>query len=448
MSRAPAPAAPRNLTLTEELEKLEQSITLTLQEIDSNFSRAHRIVTTSILPLVEQYAEHSKEVWDGAKFWKQFFEASANVSLSGYEDQPKDDTEHEQTLMEESTNTTHTSLDEAVSYETPSSEHLDLDRRDEDLDLSSLSLSPSHSTPRPHSHRTQRPDEELTSSASIAYPSPQESLGRGGGVEEDETVSTFHDTAPRTPGKAFAGRGRLSDTPLSSPFVPPSSNIRLSTARKANANQKPRDPVLHRVLDKTYRIQATPLGKGYGRSNNKFNVVTPKSKSSGRYGYVFNDSPISSPEMEAPKLHDEIFASPIKKSKTGGAGAPGTAGRKRRTSTSSKSQSRVTPKSGILRGLTPRQTLTLAKKTIWDSDDDDDLDDLDNTGDMGASPPKTMQFHIPQSRLMKTPAREASKRIVSDLLTTAGGGEDITDYDDEHSPTVVRRALDFSDVTF
>lgn len=319
------------------------------------------------------------------------------MSLSGYEDQPKDDTEHEQTLMEESTNTTHTSVDEAVSYETPSSEHLDLDRRDEDLDLSSLSLSPSHSTPRPHSHRTQRPDEELTSSASIAYPSPQESL-----VEEGETVSTFHDTAPRTPGKAFAGRGRLSNTPLSSPFVPPSSNIKLSTARKANANQKPRDPVLHRVLDKTYRIQATPLGKGYGRSNN-----TPKSKSSGRYGYVFDDSPISSPEMEAPKLHDEIFASPIKKSKTGGAGAPGTASRKRRTSTStsSKSQSRVTPKSAILRGLTPRKTLTLAKKTVWDSDDDDDDDDLDNTGDMGASPPKTMQFHIPQSRLLKTPGK-------------------------------------------
>lgn len=36
-------------------------------EIDSNFSRAHRIVTTSILPIVEQYAEHSKDVWEGAK---------------------------------------------------------------------------------------------------------------------------------------------------------------------------------------------------------------------------------------------------------------------------------------------------------------------------------------------------------------------------------------------
>ena len=84
MSR-PNIAVQRNLTLTEELEKLEQSITLTLQgkpsitvpekyyieiispEIDHNFSRAHRIVTTSILPIVENYAEHSKNVWEGSK---------------------------------------------------------------------------------------------------------------------------------------------------------------------------------------------------------------------------------------------------------------------------------------------------------------------------------------------------------------------------------------------
>lgn len=57
----------RSLTLTEELEKLEQQITLTLQEIDSNFSKAHRIVTSSILPIVEDYAKHSNEVWEGSK---------------------------------------------------------------------------------------------------------------------------------------------------------------------------------------------------------------------------------------------------------------------------------------------------------------------------------------------------------------------------------------------
>ena len=36
-------------------------------EIDHNFSRAHRIVTASILPIVDQYAEHSKNVWEGSK---------------------------------------------------------------------------------------------------------------------------------------------------------------------------------------------------------------------------------------------------------------------------------------------------------------------------------------------------------------------------------------------
>ena len=38
-------------------------------EIDHNFSRSHRIVTSSILPIVEQYANHSREVWEGSKVW-------------------------------------------------------------------------------------------------------------------------------------------------------------------------------------------------------------------------------------------------------------------------------------------------------------------------------------------------------------------------------------------
>ena len=69
MSRQPAQ---RNLTLTEELEKLEQTITLTLMEIDKNFSAAHRIVTGSILPIVEQYGKHSSEVWEGSKVGSRY----------------------------------------------------------------------------------------------------------------------------------------------------------------------------------------------------------------------------------------------------------------------------------------------------------------------------------------------------------------------------------------
>jgi hypothetical protein len=39
----------------------------TLTEIDHNFSKSHRIVTTSILPLVEQYGENSRAVWEASK---------------------------------------------------------------------------------------------------------------------------------------------------------------------------------------------------------------------------------------------------------------------------------------------------------------------------------------------------------------------------------------------
>jgi len=56
----------KQLSLTEELEKLEQSITLTLQEIDHNFNRCHRIVTHSILPIIDRFSEESSKVQEGS----------------------------------------------------------------------------------------------------------------------------------------------------------------------------------------------------------------------------------------------------------------------------------------------------------------------------------------------------------------------------------------------
>lgn len=74
------------------------------------------------------------------------------------------------------------------------------------------------------------------------------------------------------------------------------------------------------------------------------------------------------------------------------------------------------------------------QQQIWDSDSDDDEGGMG----LGMSPPKTMQFHVPQPRLLRTPAREASKQIVEDLLLTAGGN--VTDDLEEDSPSVVQRA--------
>ncbi|KAJ5082606.1 hypothetical protein N7532_011649 [Penicillium argentinense] len=428
----------RPLTLTEELEKLEQSITLTLQEIDHNFSQAHRIVTTSILPLVEQYTEHSQDVWQGAKFWKQFFEASANVSLSGYEERPEgDETVQEPTATEEEISadiTQSTSMDEPdQSYETPSSRGPDAPQgHGEDVDLTGLMIS-SHSTPRAPAQ--QQGEDDMTIS-SIEHSSSYENLRKQ--INQDQPPFDMPDssTLPSTPGRQpFFPPDANSVTPMSSPFIPPASSTKYQSASRDNRYQKPSDPVLHQVLDKTYRVQATPLGKGYrsagggADARSKFTVTPKAAASSSRPAY--DDSPISSPEPEAPQLHSEIFDSPI----MGVKATPGT-NRKRRTSSN---RLRGTPKPGT-------SVLTPAKKgshtPVWDSDDD--LDD-DN---FGPSPPKTMQFHIPQSRLMKTPAKEASKRIVTDLLATAGADDITDDIDDEHSPRVIRRSETLEDDTF
>ncbi|EXJ83269.1 hypothetical protein A1O1_06888 [Capronia coronata CBS 617.96] len=421
MSRPSSAAQPRALTLTEELEKLEQSITLTLQEIDHNFSRAHRIVTSSILPIVEQYATHSKDVWEGSRFWKQFFESSANVSLSGYEEPPSQYENTIATAAEDSHTMTNTNLDTSESYETPTAQHISTDSI-QDLDLSDLSVSrSSFSTPRPSA----KVKPEQVNFAD--YPAPYEALRQEVNSTTLDATSMTQTMMPETPGRPVITMDTIAATPESSPYpLPqPTSIPRPSTIRKHT------DPLLHRVLDRNYRVQATPL------TSNKYANVQPKAaatpSTSKRGRNLPPDSMLSSsPEIAPPELDPEIFSSPERKARTPGISV-----------------------------LTPARQKPEQRKApthtpgIWDSDEDD----LDDDPPFG-SPPKTMQFHIPQNRLLKTPAKEASQRIVRDILTTAG-----LDFDDEEidfsreletqgfdadstSPSVVRRAVNLEDETF
>ncbi|KAL8793779.1 MAG: hypothetical protein Q9195_003609 [Heterodermia aff. obscurata] len=402
MSRQSVAPTQRNFTLTEELEKLEQSITLTLQEIDHNFSRAHRIVTTSILPVVEKYAQHSSAVWEGSKFWKQFFEASANVSLSSYEEPPEGEEEPTATSPGASPS------QEPSTQLTPSSSSYASPSQAEDQTL----------TPEPRSHRPSHEEEEQEEESTFATPrptprsrpppqpsfsSPYESLKR--------TVNPTHDdsTLPSTPRTQQA-----SPTPDSSP-IPPRPPP--STARTP-AN----DILLHRVLDKNWRLQATPHAqpklpaRGSARkAGGGAPTETP------RPGGGEEDELESSPFVPAPELHAEIFESPLRRTRVPGV-------------------SLLTPakgKGGAREKVGGKQT----EKGVWDSDSDDE-----GGLEEGLSPPKTMQFHIPKERLLRTPAREASKRIVEDLLLSAGGN--VTDDLDEDSPSVVRRTQAMDDDTF
>lgn len=70
---------------TLELEKLEQEITLTLQEIDKNLSKANAVISEKMFPILAKYAQSSQKVWSNANFWKYFLEQAADVELTSYE---------------------------------------------------------------------------------------------------------------------------------------------------------------------------------------------------------------------------------------------------------------------------------------------------------------------------------------------------------------------------
>ncbi|KAI9824397.1 MAG: DASH complex subunit ask1 [Thelocarpon impressellum] len=378
MSRASNPTQ-RNLSLTEELEKLEQSITLTLQEIDHNFSRSHRIVTTSILPTVAQYAAHSKAVWDGSKvtlppkntdaplresqFWKQFFEASANVSLSGYEELATSERGENEESETFETTTAEDTYDDTVTAGTPTADITATQSRGSDSPLSSPSLTSS----------TPRGTAPSTKPAFAPYPSAYEALKDE--LSPSGTEPSSHQALPH-PSTPQAKLPSMNMTPgSSSPFSP---------AARPSAAAK--DPLLHRVLDKNYRLLATP-----------HSTRRPRPQHPARDLH----SPLSSPSQDmpaAPTLHAEIFSSPPAGPAPPHARTPGVS---------------VLHTPGTRTGPKGRDVT----RTAWDSDSDDD-------SDLGLSPPKTMHFAVPRQRLLRTPAREASKRIVDDLLLTAGAGGD------------------------
>ncbi|KAK7548701.1 DASH complex subunit Ask1-domain-containing protein [Phyllosticta citricarpa] len=454
MSRPSSMMAQRNLTLTEELERLEQSITLTLQEIDHNFSRAHRIVTGSILPIVEEYAKHSEAVWEGSKFWKQFFEASANVSLSGYEEP----TAGEDTTIQHDETTQESAYDESPSVR-DSTIHSNAQRTSKFDDSANLEADDSILS-SPSVTKTPRNPPTMTAAAFADYGSPYEALRRelrgdgdtkhegsgkqaardddgfssdGAGDLDEGTVMNL----PTTPGRPSAsGLPDMSMTPESSPF-----DQHTQTKRPAG-NQ---DPLLHRMLDRTYRIAATPhtARKTQQQPQQQRRAdATPGTANRTKRLAALDSSPLSSPEGAAPQLRAEIFSSPMKSPMK----TPRTPGVSVLHQQRQQQQHRTpgtaagAASSGKGKGKSSAQpverTLDFTRDDLvtWDSDSDD--------GTEAISPPKTLQFHVPQSRLLQTPAHEASRRIVEDLLLTAGGGDALTDSNvevGEVSPSVVRR---------
>ncbi|KAM0563550.1 hypothetical protein ACHAPJ_001274 [Fusarium lateritium] len=405
-------AAARNLSLTEELERLEQSITLTLQEIDHNFSKSHRIVTTSILPLVEQYGDHSRAVWEASKFWKQFFEASANVSLSGYEELANDDESEnmeESTAMREDTEADYTAQHNEDVTATTGAEQSTFQADDSLLDDAELT----GSTPRPGKTKTRFSDLE----------SPYEVMKREMQGEENNTT-VLDDNEDST--VLFAQHtARLPDMSMTP------QNQREQTMTGDQSVQPHKDPLLHRLLDKNYRIQATPHKPA-------LRISPLKSAQPKKDTPAWNDSPGSSPEMAVPTLRSEAFMSPYKSNARQRLAAatqgPRTPGVSVQTPATARKTRDVFAEDSVMASEKEKYEIN------WDSDEEDGDVDLY----AGMSPPKTIQFALPPSKLLQTPAREASQRIVGDILLDAG----VDPNSSEYSPSMVKMNEDILNDSF
>ena len=185
---------------------------------------------------------------------------------------------------------------------------------------------------------------------------------KGHSAEEEEEHNL-----PTTPGP----KSKLPDTSMtpktSSPFEP---TARLQSTQRWTGG----DVLLHRVLDKNYRIQATPH-------------KTPKVKSSWRD----LDSPMSSPPAAAPELRAEIFSSPVRLAYNP-TYAPRTPGISVQTPANGRAKDAAVSK---------KKKIKDKDEITWESDSDEDPEGV--YAEMGMSPPKTIQFSMPQSKLMQTP---------------------------------------------
>jgi DASH complex subunit ASK1 len=347
------------------------------------------------------------------QFWKQFFEASANVSLSGYEELAGGEDSAEITAEEETTVHDETADDytprprsagthdvsvatdqSSVIYHGHGQQHEESVLSDRDGDLTG-------STPRPPATKTlpfrpnfanlHSPYEALRreynnkSGGTGSTSGPQRGTAASGEDEED-TELLFQQHTSRLPDVSLTPRSSLGPGDLAND----------GGGKEGLEQDKNKDPLLHRLLDKNYRIAATPLKGTAGISPIKWKiekVATPgKGKDKQKDRPIWEDSPTSSPEMAVPQLRSAAFMSPMRAAYKGKAAAAARAPR--------------TPGVSVQTPATGRKTKDVfaAERTGGKNYEDEITWESDSDGGLGEmSPPKTIKFALPPSKLLQTP---------------------------------------------
>lgn len=415
----PPPGAPMN----EAILQVDQQITHCLQRIDAKFALAHEIIQGGILPKIRRYGEHSLQIGDSAKFWRMFFETSAQVRLTQVDDELYgQEADGNQSLDEsEQASASFDPLADISGLDQPEHRHDGFATEpghhsfDESL-LGSTSGERMPTPPRPslgalkedgHDHRTLQPEPVRDN--------------------DQSDMSLLADVTPPT--------SSMHPVPnMESPF----SKVKRAWDAKQASGEEEKSfdrPGLGHSFPLVASHLSTPRAKPRheGADEQEDRIATPPKASSETLDPSLNKRRMSlaaaaAANMTRNRFGAKVVATPL-------AGAP--EGTQPINPFANVAESPSTPRPlAEVQSLAPRTAFRSSnapesKPASWNG-----IADLRaapvraaghtpapvspvRAGSRSGSPPVTMQFSIPRSKWLKTPAKEAARQVVDDLLRTA-----------------------------
>lgn len=112
------PGLDTNASVNDQIDQIEQLITIKLQNIDTNFSKIQNIMATKLLPAVKRYAVSTEPVREAAKFWTSFYEKAAQVHIPTYEDYSSLHEQQSETISQVENSSTRPDAEESSLFNT------------------------------------------------------------------------------------------------------------------------------------------------------------------------------------------------------------------------------------------------------------------------------------------------------------------------------------------
>ncbi|KAF9505917.1 hypothetical protein BS47DRAFT_1399980 [Hydnum rufescens UP504] len=139
------PGLDPNAPVTEQLELMDQLITLRLQNVDAIFADIHSIIIGQLLPSIKRYSMNTQPTREAAHYWKTFFEIAANVKVPMPGGEPSVPEEEQHTAPSDGDSSHHT---EEKTHESHDQASFSSDRTPANYSFDPvLSSTPAHGAP-------------------------------------------------------------------------------------------------------------------------------------------------------------------------------------------------------------------------------------------------------------------------------------------------------------